>query len=155
MELSSIERDVDAIEQGTWVSDIPGMGSLRLRVRGQASDLYQETLNKHQRAVGREERRPDGTLLPKAAFRVLGLTLNEAVLLEWDGLTEGGNLLQYNAPKALQILTDPRYRIFADAVIYAANYVDGMKARVTEETAKNLVPPSSEGSAENTADHQT
>ncbi|TKT79970.1 hypothetical protein [Aquamicrobium sp. LC103] len=128
MDISALKRDSKAAEAGEWVSDIPGLEDARLRVRGLASPTVVALRSRKERKVSREGRERDGSLKPEVAMRILGEVLHEAVLLEWDGFTDGGNPLPYDADLAKEWLTNPDYMAFADAVTWAASVVDKGRA---------------------------
>lgn len=137
MDISSLVLDVEAITEGQWVSDIPGMGDLRLRVRGMRSPKVQKLRARKLRALPKKDRGRDGMPTFEASMRVTAEVLHEAVLLDWDGLTDGGKPVKYDPEVAKQWLTDPRFQRFADAVAAAADYVDNGEAEAVEEIAGN------------------
>ncbi|GHC79371.1 hypothetical protein [Limoniibacter endophyticus] len=128
MDIGGLKRDSKKVEAGEWVGDIPGMGDVRLRVRGMSSPTVSAIRSRKERKITRDEREPDGTLKQEASLRVLGETLYEAVLLDWNGFTEGGKLIAYDAELARKWLTDPDFGVVQDAVIYAARIVDNSRA---------------------------
>lgn len=137
MDISSVKRDSAAIEAGQWVGDIPGMGTLRLKVRGSGSAVYTATLSRLSRAVERAERNRDGSLKTEAATRVMGTAMHQAVLLDWDGLTDNGKPVPYDKELALTMLTSPDYRPFLDAVVFAASVVENGREQIEEDLGKN------------------
>lgn len=147
MDISSFKRDSASVEAGQWVSDIPGMGDARLRVRGLNSRTVIALRARKERKATRDERERDGTLKPAAARAVLGEVLHEAVLLEWDGLTDDGKPFPYDPDVARKWLTDPDFEPFADAVVWAAQIVDRGGADDREALAKNSPKPSAGASS--------
>jgi hypothetical protein len=137
MELSALKRDVATVESGEWVGGIPDMGALRLKVRGFSSQAYQTALGRLMRAVSREERERDGSIKPNASRRVMGEAMHETILLDWQGIESDGAALPYSKEKALELLTDPTYGPFQEAVAFAARFVDSARAEETEEIVKN------------------
>lgn len=137
MDISNLKRDSARIEAGEWVGDIPNMGTLRLRVRGIGSKAYTATLSRLSRAVPKDQRLRDGGLKPDSAVRVMGEAMHEALLLEWDGLEDGDKPLKFDKALALEWMTNPDFRPFLDAVVYAANVVEGGRSEVVEDIAKN------------------
>lgn len=137
MDIKNLKRDTARIEGGEWIGDIPGMGELRLRVRGIGSTTYQAAVSRMSRAAPREDRLRDNSLKPAASMRITGRALQEAILLEWDGLESDGKPLAFDKELALEWLTDPDFRSFFDAVIYAANVVENGRASTTEDLEKN------------------
>src|SRR5919206_1518829 len=85
MKLTDFEIDVDKLEQGDWVENIPDMGDLRLKVRGSGNSDYRALQQKLLRAVPRGQSR-DGRVPPEVSDRITATLLLETVLLDWDGL---------------------------------------------------------------------
>lgn len=137
MEISSLKRDSATIEAGQWVGEIPGMGDLRLKVRGSGSAVYTATLSRLSRAVERSERNRDGSLKTEAATRVMGTAMHQAILLDWSGITDNGKSVPYDSATALEWLTSPDYRPFLDAVVFAASVVENGRAQTEEDLEKN------------------
>lgn len=137
MDISALKRDAAAAEAGRWVDDIPGLEDARLRVRGLNSTGVVALRSRKERAVSKNGRNRDGTLKPDVAMRILGEVLHEAVLLEWDRLTDNGKPLPFDSDLAKEWLSNPDYVSFADAVTYAAQVVDRGTADQAEDFAKN------------------
>ncbi|WP_024586005.1 hypothetical protein [Aliihoeflea sp. 2WW] len=133
MDIASLKRDSSKVEAGDWVSDIPGMGDVRLRVRGLSSPTVVALRSRKERKVTREDRERDGSLKPEAAMRIFGEVLHEAVLFDWDGFTNGKQPLPFDANLAKEWLTNPDYVAFADAVVWAAQIVDKGRAGETDD----------------------
>lgn len=142
MEISTLKRDSAAVTAGQWVGDIPGLGDVRLRVRGLSSPVVVAVRSRKERKVPRDQRERDGSLKPAVGLVVFGEVLHEAVLLEWDGLTDDGEPVPYSAEMAEQWLTDPDFAFFADAVVYAAQIVDKGQVDAKGELAGNSAAPS-------------
>ncbi|MES0071937.1 hypothetical protein [Mesorhizobium sp. M0058] len=142
MELSNLKRDSKMVEGGKWVDEIPGMGNLRLRVRGMSSPTFAALRGRKQRKVPKSDREADGAIKTDVDMRLLGEALHEAVLLEWDGLTEDGKPVPFDKDLALTWLTDPDYMPFADAVVWAASFVDRSTAEAQGGLEKNSRKPS-------------
>ena len=137
MDINSLSVDIDAIQEGQWVGDLPGMGDLRLRVRGFMSPKVQSLRARKLRALPKVDRERDGQPKFEAALRVTAEVLHEAVLLDWDGLSDGGKPVKYSPDLARQWITDPSFQRFADAVAMAAQIVDNGDAEAVEEMAGN------------------
>ncbi len=137
MELENLERDIDSIEEGRWIKDLPGAGDLELKVRGLTADSVIAYRASRERAVGRQDRHQDGTLKMAASYRVLCETLAEKVLLDWKGLTEKGKEIKYSKEVARKLMLNPKMRAFHDAVTQAAQIVDNGYDEAKEDAAKN------------------
>lgn len=108
--LSDLRVDLAAVENGAWVEGIPGMGDLALKVRG----LDCEPARLRRRLRARRGVSSDD---------VMTEVLREVVLLDWRGLTDGGEPLPYSAETADILLTLTEFRPFRQAVIWAAEHV--------------------------------
>jgi hypothetical protein len=123
MKLTDLEIDVDKLEQGDWVENIPDMGDLRLKVRGSENADFRALQQKLLRAVPRGQLR-DGRVPPEVSDRITATLLLETVLLDWDGLVGGNDEpIPYSKEMAAKLLTDPKYRRFRNAVAWAADVV--------------------------------
>jgi hypothetical protein len=142
MDLSKLKVDSAKIATGSWVGDIPSMGDLRLKVRGISAPAFVDAQRRLMRGVAKDERNRDGTLPSAVADRVTGTALHQAVLLDWDNLTTDGKTAPYDASLALQLLTDPDYAMFRDAVVWAAGIVSADEGEVADAILGNSAPPS-------------
>lgn len=143
MDISTLKKDSSAIAAGQWVGDIPGLGEVRLYVRGLSSAAAVSLRQRKERAVPNDQRERDGSLKPDAAVRLTTEVLHEAILLGWEGLTSGGKPLAYDSETARKYLTDPDFEAFADAVVWASRVVDRGTAATKEALEKNSATPSS------------
>lgn len=137
MDIRSIQKDSAAIAEGQWVDSIPGMGDLRLKVRGSTANKVMAVRARKQRNAPNEDRSADGALSVEAAMRIETEVLHEAVLLDWDGLTDGGQPVKFDSALAKDWLTNPDFRDFADAVVWASGVVSRTTKAVKEKAAKN------------------
>lgn len=137
MDLTNARRSTSADKDGRWVSDIPNMGDLKLRVRGLQSPIVIAHRSRKERKVLRSERERDGTLKPEVSLRLFSETLAEVVLLEWGNLSLNGEPIPYSQEKALELLCDPAYAPLQDAVVYAAGVVEREEEETKRELEKN------------------
>ncbi|MCB5411778.1 hypothetical protein [Pseudogemmobacter faecipullorum] len=137
MDIQSLKKDVAASTEGQWVGDIPEMGQLRLRVRGENSPKVAALRARKLRAVPKDKRGRDGMPIYEEVLRVTTEVLHEVVLLDWDGLTNGGKPVKYDPELAKQWITDPDFQDFADAVAWASKIVANGQADQVEEAAGN------------------
>lgn len=142
MELSNMKRDSRQVEGGRWIDEIPGMGDLRLRVRGLSSPQVSSLRSRKLRRVTKDEKQSDGSVKMEVELRVFGEVLHEAVLLEWENLTDKGKDVPFDSDLARTYCTDPDYMPFADAVTWAANAVDRGTTAAKEDLEKNSREPS-------------
>lgn len=113
------------------------MGDLRLRVRGDGSVKVQALRARKLRAVPKNLRGRDGAPIFAEMLRVTAEVLYEAVLLDWDGLTDGGKPVKFDPELAQEWCTNPDFQEFADAVAWASRAVSGGNAAAAEELAGN------------------
>ena len=136
MDISNVLLNTTAIEEGVWKDavDLPGV---RLQVRGTLSSEYSKVLSALQRSAPSEDRDTDGSLLPEASRRVVGTAISEALLLGWEGLTNGDEPLPYSPDLALRILTHDAGKRLAGAVLATAAQVDKERAESYEDLLGN------------------
>lgn len=135
MKLSNIAVNVENIEHGEWVDDIPEMENLRLRVRGIDNGDWKRLRSKHMDAIPRQWRagkRAD------EIDRIISICLRDAGLIDWEGLTDDEDKpIMYSRDMANKLLTEPQYRKFRDAVLWAATVVGETNHVKVEEQEKN------------------
>ena len=137
MELSKIKVDLDKVDNGEWIADLPDSEGLRVKVRGITSLAYQKAMMQRRNAVPRSERLPDGDLPAEVDFRIVGEAYADAVLLDWDGLTSDGKPVPYSKEMARELMTDRAYLRFRAVVMWAALRVGENRAVVTETIMGN------------------
>lgn len=137
MDIKNLKREVKALDEGRWIDQIPEMGDLRLKVRAETSTKVAALRARKIRLLARQDRERDGSPKFDALLRITSEVLHEAVLLDWDGLTNEGAPVKYDPELAKVWLTDPEYRDFADAVAWAARVAANERDEAIEEAAGN------------------
>lgn len=137
MDIQSVKRNSAAAAEGRWMDDIPSMPGLRLRVRGLTSLAAVNCRRKKERQVEKKDRERGGGFKPEIEQRISREVLHEAVLLEWDGMTDGGTPLPYDFDIAGQFLLNPDFDAFAGAVTWAAAAVDQDDSEAGDDEAGN------------------
>lgn len=137
MDVTSFRRDRTLVQEGQWVEDIPGLGNVRLKVRGLSSIAAVSLRNRKERAVPSVERERDGSINTEAALRLMREVLADSVLLDWDNLTANGEEVPYSLEQAREWMNDPKMMPFQDGVTWAAQVVDKGVAEQKEELTKN------------------
>lgn len=132
MDLNSIAINHEAVEKGAWVSDLPGMGELRLKVRGIGNTDFRTMQNRLVAALPRAKRSDSAEL-----ERVTAECLLKTVLLDWQGLEANGQPVPYSEGLARDLLTSPKWVRFRDAVAYAASIVADEDAEALEADTGN------------------
>lgn len=141
MKLSSLKVNSSRAEQGAWVKDLPGMGDLRLKVRGFSNTDYAAFMAREVAAVPRDQReggRRDGGLKPQTRDALLIRGMVEHILVDWDGLTdEEEQPVPFSKEQAMALLADPDFRPFRDAVAFAAGEVEEVESDRVEAVVGN------------------
>lgn len=138
MDISSLiltDAGLDAIDNGIWVGDLPGLEGVKLRVTGIGGEAAQKSLQAKKAAL----RLSNGgkPLTDEQSAKAMCETLAEVVLKDWDGLTDGGNPVKYNKELATKWLTSRNGAAFAGVVLAAAQKVDNNANELTKELSKN------------------
>lgn len=145
MKLKQATVDAEKVENGDWVGDIPDMDDLRLKVRGINNKRYRSMQQTLIGAFPRQDR-VKGRIPPAAMDKINGTCLAATTLLDWDNLDADDSpgagepdrrLIPYSQEQAKVFLTDPRYKPFYDAVVYAASIVGDEQEAVVEDDAGN------------------
>lgn len=140
MEITEIllsEKAIAEIDDGVWIDDIAEAPGLRLKVRGWSSQKVQSAKSFKERRTSRKERDATGAILHEAQIRIIRELVAEVILLDWDGLTEGGKPLPYSRELARKWLTSRTGDKFLGMVSDAATQVDNRLEDVAEELEKN------------------
>ena len=132
MDIGSIKINASKIEDGVWVDTIPEFGDLRLLVRGTSSFAYRDAIGRLSRNLPKNKRNDDGSVPAKELDRLTAQALAEGALLGWENVEIGGVAVPFSKERAVDLLTDPDYSKFADAVMFAAQKVN---ASAPDETA--------------------
>lgn len=137
MRLGDQKIDPIKLEQGDWVTNIPEMGDLRLKVRGSRNKDWVRMQVVLTDAVPRKSK-VGGRIAPAEMESITTKLLLNTCLLDWDGL-EGDDAepIPYSKDMANKLLTDPAYRNFRDAVVWASAVVADQGAAEVEDIAKN------------------
>ena len=135
MEISKIRYNSSKIEEGDWVDNIPGLSDVRLKVRGANSRTVRNSLSqKMSMAENQNEASRD---------RVIGEVAAEAVLIDWDNLTNNGEPVEYSLDLAKSWCSNPDYDEFVAAIDWASREIQRRFRGGQEELSKNSKPPSS------------
>ncbi len=131
------EIDLEKLEQGDWVDNIPEMGELRLKTRGANNKDWRRMQNRLLSAVPRQKK--VGGLDPDESDRITAILLRETALLDWEGiLAPDGTPLKFSKAQANEYLTNPKYGgKFLSAALFAANIVAEQQEADAEDISKN------------------
>jgi hypothetical protein len=110
MKISELEVDKTIIEEGRWVSNIPELTGVRLKVRGAGNRDWRRLAQRLINAVPRKNR-VNGLLDPEESDRISATILLMTGLLDWEGIEDdAGNPIPYDKKKAEQYLSIERFR---------------------------------------------
>ena len=128
MKLNEIKESSRKIEHGAWVSNLPNLPGVSLKVRGAFNSDYNRMLGKLRSELSPEEWRDDAV-----QEGIETTLLVETVLLDWDGIEDA----PYSRETAQQLLSDPDFAILRRAVNFASSNVAREGRQTLEEDAKN------------------
>lgn len=126
---------VDVIDNGTWVTDLPGANGVSLFVTGMESESAKAAMITAQ-ADARMKNKGE-PLTPQQHSDCTRKVLAEVVLKDWKGLTDNGKEIPYDKTLAYEWITSRRGERFAGLVLIAAQRVDAMAGEFAEKAAKN------------------
>jgi hypothetical protein len=110
MKISELEVDQKIVEEGHWVSNIPELTGVRLKVRGSNNKDWRRMAQRLINAVPRKLR-ANGMLDPDEADKISATILLNTGLLDWEGIeNDDGTPIPYDKKKAAQYLTGERFR---------------------------------------------
>jgi hypothetical protein len=119
MKFSEINVDPKIGEEGGWVSDIPELLGVRLKVRGSNNKDWRRMAQKLVMAVPRQKKTP--VLDPVEADKINAILLRECGLLDWSGIeADDDTPVPFSKKKAAEYLESPAFR---DGALYACNQV--------------------------------
>lgn len=131
------EKAIAEIDDGVWIDDIADAPGIRLKVRGWSSEKVQAAKSFKERRAPRKERDATGALSHAAQIRIIRELVSDVILLDWEGLTEGGKPLPYSRELARKWLTSRTGDKFLGMVSDAATQVDNRLEDAAEELEKN------------------
>lgn len=135
MDLNKIRIDETKETEGVWV-DVDANTKLLI---GSAKGLvYRKALREALRT--RIDELQGKPLEEEEIEDITTRVMAEHLLLDWEGLTEGGEEVEYSAEKSVEILTDSAYRQFKEFVASKADDIslfrDTSRDVVTEDVKK-------------------
>lgn len=132
MELSALKIDSAKINAGEWISDIPGFGDIRLKVRGFDNPDFRRRQSELVGALPKARRND-----PAATDALMRQLIVETILQDWSGITVNGKALSYSPEKAAEIVGDPDNKLFLDGVSWAASQVGVIRDENLKDDAGN------------------
>lgn len=137
MKLSAGKIDPVALEQGAWVTDIPDMGELKLRVRGANNADWRELERKLIQNLPREKK-IGGMIEQKDQDHITSECLFRAGLLDWDGFEDDEEKpIPYSKELARDLCFKPEYMRYRLAMLWACNVVAERKQNGLDDIVGN------------------
>lgn len=137
MKLSTIAVDPKAVEDGEWVKNLPEMGDLELKARGQNCAKWRKLQQTLIRELPRHLRnRPDG-LPVDVQDSITNKLLARVGIMDWKNLELDDGVKPYSKELAEKLIADPVYQLFRDACVTATARVGTAIAEADEELAGN------------------
>lgn len=137
MDIGNLNKKAN-LNDGEWVDDIPNMDGVRLKVRSTNYKPFRVATAGLARRSGKKLRTDEGVVNFTVAT---GKALAEHILIDWEGITDNGKPLKYDAKKALGILTaDDDFGIgqaYRAAVEWAGDNLADRIAETAKEAAGN------------------
>lgn len=142
MDLTRFKADPQLEDEGVWTSIDAGTGA-RIKIARIGNRRYREAMTKRLKPYRRALR--NGTLDERVTEQITAEVLAETVLLDWQGLTDGGTPLAYSAEAARTLLCDTRFKDFRDLVVEMASDLELYRQQDLKDAEKNF-GTSSDGS---------
>lgn len=134
MKISELEVDQKVIEEGTWVTNIPELEGVSLKVRGANNRDWRKLAQTLVNSVPRKKR-VNGVLDPEEADRISATVILNAGLLDWEGIEDDNDQpIPYDKKKAAEYLRGRRFR---EGAAWACDQVAEGLAKDVEEIAGN------------------
>jgi hypothetical protein len=141
MDINYIKQLHDSQKEGEWVDDLPMMGNLRLRVRSMNSPEVYKLQGKLQRNTPDSMKDEKGNINEDYADVIMSEVAIEAVLLDWENVTDNGDTVPYSKDKAREWLQGQGLSPFLNAVYFASQKVDQTIATRHAAMVGNLNAP--------------
>ena len=116
--------------EGVW-QDF-GSGA-KMKIARIGNSEYQKVFQKISKPHRKSIRR--GTLADDVAEKLLVEAMAESILLDWEGVEDGGVALPYTKENAIRVLLE--YKDLRDQVTEIANEMESFKAEEDAEAEKN------------------
>lgn len=129
--------DITAIEEGRWVplgADFPGVEIFTVGLTSKGAKKYQEM---RERTAPRQNRHSNGQLTEDTKDAIIRDTVEAKCITDWRGLGSGGEPLPFTKEKLHYLLSEPKARALASAMINAIVDLELRKASTVKEVAKN------------------
>lgn len=135
MKLSAFKTNLESSEQGQWVA--LGSDNAKVKVARIGNKQYQAFIKKATKPYAAAMRSKAG-ISDEVFEKIIAEAMADSILLDWRGIKDDeGNDIPYSKQKALEILTDPAYKDFAELISSLANEAETFRdVEVAEITGK-------------------
>lgn len=114
LDLDDIAIDLEAEVQGTWVRFAQDTRVKLARYGNPDHDTYIQKL----RAPYLTGKLTQQDIPDEVAEMILNKSLAYCLIKDWQGLTRGGEAVQFTPETALQLFQDRKYKTFRDQCVY-------------------------------------
>lgn len=128
MKLNEIKETGTRIEQGAWVSKLPNLPGVSLKVRGAFNSDYNALF-----ATLAAQYSPEELKSEEVQNDIDNTLLVDTIIVDWDGIEE----FPCTRENKLLAVADPDLKILRRAINYAANNVAQLGRQSVEDAAKN------------------
>jgi len=133
-DIDSLRVDPERAEKGTWVDYYKGSSLCIARANNKAAEQYRiEKAIEHADIFN-----AGGEKAEKLAYEVETHVLANFILIDWDGITKGGEPLDYTPEMGTKFLTDPQFQDFRDDVMRFARNREHFRAQNEEEAIETV-----------------
>lgn len=137
MKFSSLKRDLEKVEAGEWIKNIPGCEGLEVLVRGSNNKDWRRMVQRLLSAVPRNKR-VGGVTDPDEMDRITSTVILQTALLDWKGIEDDdGTPVPFSKEKAKAYLFDAEVSDFRDGVAWACDLVGRIIEGDIDDTLKN------------------
>ncbi|MDO1582431.1 hypothetical protein [Rhizobium oryzicola] len=134
LKIASLKANLARENNGDWI-EYPLWEGVEFKVSGFRKPEYQAERDRIFRKLARDHKgKPVPVDVQRAA---LGPIMAKHLLHDWKGLDE-----PYSEDRARELLSQPEYRVFYDAVEWCCNEIASVDAQFEDDAAKNSVPRS-------------
>lgn len=129
MDLNQLKTDPNKTDQGTWVRIDD---STRLKLARFGSPAFQRAFKER---MGPMKKLKGKAMGEKEADEITVDIMLDAVLLDWEGITQNGEEVPFS--RAREILLDPQYRDFRIWIAELADDIENFRVEQVEEDSEN------------------
>lgn len=140
MDLNLFKTDESKSNEGVWCPVDP---TTQIKIARYGNRLFQRALQREMKPY--KQMIDKGALDDDTADLLLVTAMAEGILVDWRGMTHGGEPLPYTRAAAIELLLDKKFRDFRELVVNLAQDMQLFREEEIEEDAGNS-QSSSDGS---------